>query len=296
MTIETKTLVFNVVPLFALGAAYAGVTAVVVPALWRARGRATAADVALITIFPVVALVAALFGAIALQERTPFAGHVWLSFAALLVSFLPALLFFGRVARAGLVSGGDRVREAEQRTTELDRELSAVTDLSSSLVGAETAEAVASPLIAQAVELVGVEFGALLLVSDDLSEAVGVLARKLGQDEEWFAGTRLDLTNEPSGTASTVFDRAPLSVYDAESSALVSRRIVERVGAKSVAFVPLITEGRVLAVLVIATIDTRRAFPPSELVLVQSLANEAALALDRLRSSTALQTRLNGSA
>ena len=292
MTIETKTLVFNVVPLFALAVAYAGVTASVVPVLWRARGRATAADVALITLFPVVALVTALFGAIALQERTPFAGHLWLSCAALLVALLPAGLFFGRAARAGLVSGGDRVREAEQRTTELDRELAAVTDLSSSLVGAETAEAVASPLIAQAVELVGVEFGAVVLISDDRSEAVGILACKLGQREDWFAGTRLDLINEPSGTASTVFDRAPLSVYDAESSALVSRRIVERVGAKSVAFVPLITEGRVLAVLVIATTETRRAFPPSELALVQSLANEAALALDRLRSSTALADAL----
>jgi PAS domain S-box-containing protein len=285
---ETKILVFNALPLFAIVVAYAGVTAVVLPAIWRERSRATAADITLATIFPSTAIVAALFGAIVLKERTPFAGHLWLSFAALLVALLPAFLFFGRVAQAGLISGGDRVREAEQRTTELDRELSAVTDLSSSLIGAESAETVARPLIDRAVELIGVEFGALLLISDDRSEAAGVLARSHGRDEEWFPETRLDLNNEPSGTASTVFDRAPLSVYDAESSALVSARIVGRIGAKSVAFVPLIAEGRVLAVLVIASLGERRAFPPSELALVQSLANEAALALDRLRSSAAL--------
>jgi hypothetical protein len=280
---ETKTLVFNVLPLFAIAVAYAGVTAVVLPAIWRERSRATAADITLATVFPSTAIVALLFGAIALKERTPFAGHVWLSFAALLVALLPACLFFGRFAQAGLVSGGDRVREAEQRTTELDRELSAVTDLSSSLLGAETAEGVARPLIDQAVELVGVEFGALLLIDDDLTEAAGVLGRNGGRDEEWFSEVRLDLNNEPSGTASTVFERAPLSVYDAESSALVSARIVGQIGAKSVAFVPLIADGRVLAVLVIASLGARRAFPPSELALVQSLANEAALALARLR-------------
>ncbi len=198
------------------------------------------------------------------------------------------MLFFARAAQAGVVSGGDRVRVAEQRTTALDRELLAVTDLSSSLLGAETMEAIARPLLAQAVELARVEFGALLAISDDLSEARGVLALKNGQDEDWFPSIRLDLNNEPSGTASTVFDRAPLSVYDAESSGLVSARIVEQVGAKSVAFVPLITEGRVHAVLVLASLGARRAFPPSELALVQSLANEGALALDRLRSSAAL--------
>ncbi|MDX6411139.1 MAG: hypothetical protein QOE91_655, partial [Gaiellaceae bacterium] len=75
-------------------------------------------------------------------------------------------------------------------------------------------------------------------------------------------------------------------------SSLVSTRIVDRIGAKSVAFVPLITEGRVIAVLVIASLEARRAFPPSELALVQSLANEAALALGRLRSSSALAEAL----
>ena len=229
MSTATETLIFNAAPLFAVAAAYVGVTAFVVPAIWRARERATAADVTLATIFPVVAVVAALFGTIELEERTPFAGHLWLSLAAFLVALLPAGLFFGRAAQAGLVSGGDRVREAEQRTTELDRELSAVTDLSASLLGAQTPLAVAGPLIDQAVALVGVEFGALMLVAEDLSEAVVVLARRDGRDEAWFPETRLDLNNEPSGTASTVFDRAPLSVYDAESSSLVSGRIVDRI-------------------------------------------------------------------
>ena len=42
--------------------------------------------------------------------------------------------FFGRIVRQGLVSGGARVREAEARTSELDRELNAVTGLAAALL------------------------------------------------------------------------------------------------------------------------------------------------------------------
>src|SRR5207302_131065 len=59
-------------------------------------------------------------------------------------------------------------------------------------------------------------------------------------------------------------------------------------GAKSVCFVPLIAEGRVLAVLALASLDQPHAFSQEELSLLQALGNEAALALGRLRSSSAL--------
>src|SRR5439155_22562384 len=208
--------------------------------------------------------------------------------AALLVGLVPAVLFFARLAQVGLVSGSERVREAEARTTELDRELAAVTNLSSALVGAESPEAVARILIDNACELVNVEFGALTLIDDDLTEGKGVLARSRNEDLDWFREIRYDLRHEPSGTASTVFDAAPLAIYDAASSALVNRTIVSRIGAKSVGFVPLITEGRVLAVLVVASLDAPRAFSTEELALLQAFGNEGALALDRLLSSSAL--------
>jgi len=292
VTTETQTLVFNAAPLFAAGVAYGAVTLALLPTVWRTRGRATPADLTLAAIFPVVSIVALVYGAAVVDSRTPAAGHLWLSFAALIVALAPPALFFGRLATAGIVSGGERMRAAEQRTTRLDRELAAVTELSGALVAAETAEDVARTLIDKTLELVGVEFGAVLLVDEDEKEAHGILARSGGTDVDWFRDVTLDLLNEPSGTASAVFDGAPVTIYDAQSSLLVNRSLADRVGAKSVAFVPLIAQGRVLAVFVLVSIAHRRAFSGEELALLQSLSNEAALAISRASSSSALAQAL----
>ena len=131
MSLETKTLLFNAVPLFVIAVAYAAVSVVMVPMLWRSRDRVTTGDVTVITIFPAIAVIAAIYGVVVVDQQTPVAGHLWLSFAAMLVGLAPAVLFFGRLLRADLVSGGARVREAEARTSALDRELSAVTELGS---------------------------------------------------------------------------------------------------------------------------------------------------------------------
>src|SRR5207249_2270151 len=165
-----KSVVFNAIPLFALAVSYTAVTAALLPTLWRERRRASAVDLTLATIFPAVAGISALYGVIVLDERRPLQGHLWVSFAALLVGLLPAMLFFARLAQVGLVSGSARVREAEARSTELDRELASVTNLSSALVGAESPESVARILIDNACELVRAEFGALTLIDDDLTE------------------------------------------------------------------------------------------------------------------------------
>src|SRR6266540_5641737 len=147
------------------------------PAVWRSRSRATAGDVTVLAIFPAVAVIAALYGVIVADRQTPVQDHLWLSFAAMVVALAPALFFFGRLVRAGLVSGGDRVRAAEARTTELDRELTAVTELATALVRAKTAEAVDRTLIDEAAKVLGVEFGALVVVNDGVVVATGLVAR-----------------------------------------------------------------------------------------------------------------------
>ena len=248
MSLETKTLLFNAVPLFVIAVAYAAVSVAMVPMLWRSRERVTTGDVTVVTIFPAIAVIAAIYGVVVVEQQEPVAGHLWLSFAAMLVGLAPAVLFFARLLRAGLVSGGARVREAEARTSALDRELSAVTELGRELVHAQTTEQVGRTLIDEAVKLLGVEFGSLVLINDELTEATGVVARVEGVDETWN-DVRIDLRNEPSGTASAVFDAAPFAVFDAGASPIVNRRLVERAHVKSVAFVPLLAEGRVLAVL-----------------------------------------------
>ena len=103
---------------------------------------------------------------------------------------------------------------------------------------------------------------------------------------------RLHLHNEPSGIASAFFEAAPVSVYDCDSSPLVNPRLAKTAGAKSAAFVPLIVDEHVIGVMVAATTTERRAFGTDELRLMEALAGEAAIALDRTRSAAALDQAL----
>ena len=64
------------------------------------------------------------------------------------------------------------------------------------------------------------------------------------------------------------------------------------VGAKSAAFVPLLVEERVTAVISVATLDERRVFSNEDLAVMQTLAAEAAVALERLRAGVALEEAL----
>src|SRR5919202_2700143 len=180
----------------------------------------------------------------------------------MLVAVVPPLLLVARWRDRALVATAQRAREAEARTT------------------------------IHVLELVGVEFAALSRVDEDSPEAVGFLALAPEGALEWWRDVRLDLRNEPSGIASAVFDAAPVSVYDVEGSTRVSPRLVEAVGAKSGVWVPLISEERVLGVLVAATTGERRAFTSEEIMLMQALAGDAALAFERAQSAAALEQAL----
>src|SRR5439155_2183433 len=117
-------------------------------------------------------------------------------------------------------------------------------------------------------------------------------ARHGDEDATWWRDVRLDLRNEPSGIASTVFDAAPVVVYDIESSPRVSPRLAARTGAKSAVWVPILAEERVVGVVTAGSTVAKRAFTGEEIALLQVLAGEVALALDRMRSADALATAL----
>ena len=63
MSQETKAVLFNAVPLFAVAAVYLAVTVVVVPRLWRERKQLIANDLALGLLFPCVGIPAGILGA-----------------------------------------------------------------------------------------------------------------------------------------------------------------------------------------------------------------------------------------
>ena len=259
-----------------------GSAAELAPRIWRWQ-----------LIFPAIGISAAIFGGLVLYDRSPIGGHVWAPFVATLIAIVPALVFLRRwSAPAGVVISGARAREAEQLVTVRDRELDAVAALANSLSRTQDPVEAGRVLLDEIGSLLRVEFTALALVTDDEDEATGLVARSDGSDMDWWTDVRVHLHNEPSGIASAFFEAAPVAVYDVESSPLVSQRLVKAVGAKSGAFVPLIVEERVIAVLIAAPTSERRAFTAEELRLMQAMAGEAAIALDRTRSAFALDQAL----
>jgi PAS domain S-box-containing protein len=289
----TESVLFNALPLLVLASLYLAVTIAVGPAVWRQRRSSDPLDYAVLTVFPAVGIAASVFAVLVLQERRPLGGEVWSAFVAIVVVAIPALVFILHWRDRGLVVGGvRRVRDAEERVSLRDRELEAVAAISNALARARDAEAAARPLVRQVRELLGVDFAGVVVVDDERETASGVFG-ELGDGEVgWWRDLRLDLRGEPSGIASAVFDAAVVVAYDVLSSPRISPRIAERLGAKSGVWVPMIAEERVIGVLVAAETRRQRALSPEETALLQALAAEAALALDRIRSADALSEAL----
>ncbi len=191
--------------------------------------------------------------------------------------FLPAIL--GR--------GGARRRRASPA-----RELESVSRVAGELARSADVEGVARTLLDELAALFDVGFVALTFVSEDGREAAGYLGRSLGEDVDWWPDLRIDLERESSGIASAVFEATAFTVYDTAASGVVSSRLAVAVGAKSAAFVPLLVEERVTAVISVATLDEPRVFSNEDLGVMQTLASEAAVALERLRTSIALEEAL----
>ena len=293
MSPEDKAIYLNALPLFILAAAYLAVAAALAPTLWRERRRVSITDVALAAIFPAVGIAAALLGGAVLVDKSPVGNHVWPAFVATVVAIFPALVFLRRWSEpAGVVMSGARAREAEKLVTVRDRELDTVAKLVNSLARVQEPAEVARALLDEVEAFVSTDFNALALITQDEDEATGLLARSAGRDLAWWREVRVHLHNEPSGIASAFFEGAPVAVYDVESSPLINPRLAQAAKAKSAAFVPLIVEGRVMGVLVAGTTKERRAFAPDELRLMEALAGEAAIALDRTRSASALDQAL----
>jgi PAS domain S-box-containing protein len=160
------------------------------------------------------------------------------------------------------------------------------------LARAPDASSVARTLLDEVVALLGVEFAAVALISEDRKEATGFVARSNGSDLDWWRSVRIDLEHEPSAIASSAFDATPLTIFDVESSPRVNRRLADRVGAKSAAFIPVVSGARVLAVVVAASTSRRRNFPPQEIARLEALAGDAALALEKARSAAELEEAL----
>ncbi len=124
----------------------------------------------------------------------------------------------------------------------VDEQSPAIASLSSALARARDEHAVALTLLETCSSLLGIDFGAVAIISEDGKHASGLLALAESGDTDWWREVVLDFEHEPSGIASAAFEGGPVVVYDAASSPRVNRRMAEKVGAKSAVFVPLVSD------------------------------------------------------
>jgi two-component system, OmpR family, phosphate regulon sensor histidine kinase PhoR len=198
-------------------------------------------------------------------------------------------LGIGFVARSRSARSG----AGAQASPERERELESLRRVAAELARTSDVEGVARALLDEIASLFDVGFVALTFVSEDAREASGFLARANGEDVDWWPEIRVDLLREPSGIASAAYEASSYAVYDVAASTRVSSRLASQTGAKSAAFVPLVSGDRVIAVISVATTDDYRAFSSEDLAVMQTLASEATMALERTRTSIALGEALH---
>ena len=171
-------------------------------------------------------------------------------------------------------------------------DLESLSELATAFGDSDDTATLARELLQRVEPLVGVELSLLYLVDNERRIASAVLGRDKGRELDWFRDVTVNLDTEPSGVSTAVFEAAPFAVYDVRTSTIVSPRLAQATGARSAAFVPLLANERVIGVLVVGTTSGLRAFSSDELTLLRTVAGEAALALDRARSTAALKEAL----
>jgi PAS domain S-box-containing protein len=288
---DTQTMLLDAVPLLVVGGLYLLVSLSLMVPLLRER-RAASVGVGVWLLFTLVGVGATLLGVLRLTGRDYLGDEsAWLVIAASAAVAVPGVIvLFRGHERSLLATGQRRVREAEELATERGREADAISRLSAALSRARTASETTAFLFDEVEALLRPEALMLALVDEEARRATGFAAR--GVDEAWWHSVSLDLDADTGALVTVARERATIAIYDIETATNVNRLLADAVGAKSAAFVPLISEGGVAGVLVAATRSERRDFSSAELDVVAGLASEAALALGRTRSNEALTTAL----
>ena len=291
MSEDTQTMLLDAVPLLVVGGLYLLVSLSLMVPLLRER-RAASVGVGVWLLFTLVGVGATLLGILRLAGRDYLGDESsWLVIAASAAVAVPGVIvLFRGHERSLLATGQRRVREAEELATERGREADAISRLSGALSRTQTASETAAFLFDEVEALLRPEALMLALVDEEARRATGFAAR--GVDESWWRSISVDLDVDTGALVTVARDRATIAVYDVETATNVNRPLADAVGAKSAAFVPLISEGRVAGVLVAATRSERRDFSSAELDIGAGRASAAALALGRARSDEALTTAL----
>ena len=134
VTNETTTLLINAVPLLVAAALYLALSALLTRALLGERRHPTTSGFALWLLFTVIGVVTAVLGVAKLGDSEPLASSSpWPAFGMTLLVLVPAVLLLARRDRELLVDPTGRVRAAEEVASERERDVGAMSRLSSAV-------------------------------------------------------------------------------------------------------------------------------------------------------------------
>src|SRR5690242_6610767 len=106
VTSEHQAVLLNALPLLVLAAVYLVIAVAVAPLVWRQRRRMQVLDWALAAVFPSIGICACVLGVLVLHDKRPLGNHAWISFAAILLALVPALIVVLRWEQRAQVVGG----------------------------------------------------------------------------------------------------------------------------------------------------------------------------------------------
>ncbi len=258
MSGETQAIVANGIPLAIVAALYTAVTAALTPTALRERHRMSTLVFAFLSLFPILAVLTAVLAGYVLVEAKPLGDHLWIGLAAIVVAAFPPLAVLVQIGRG---------KRFLNRWAFLDREFDSVTDVSRRLGRASDAGTISLAVLEQAVTLEAVPLAAVLVLDEAGAPSGGLFLRAGGERGNWR-----DL---------------PLDQASPELRKAVAGR--DAILAEGAAFIPMPAGRRVVGVLYLETV---RELTPDELALLQALAAEGGLALDRVRSATELAEAL----
>jgi PAS domain S-box-containing protein len=138
----------------------------------------------------------------------------------------------------------------------------------------------------------GVEQCGLALL-DDANQQLTVVAEYLAPGRTSALGDVIPVRGNPSTERVLETGRA-LAISDAQDDPLLApvRHLLEKRGTKSLLIVPLPVKGKVMGTIGVDFVDTIHKFTPEEIALAESIAGQAAVAIENARLYEAAKDRI----
>jgi PAS domain S-box-containing protein len=287
---------FNAVPLLVVAAAYLGATSLLVHAL-RARHPRTRLEPAILAVFPVIGLAAAVYGIVLAVERDVPPGGIWLMLGLAVGVCVPALL----ALRAGRSEGTSDPESRPARTEELGELQRIAGDGALALDLARSTTSLAEALDRERfVARISARVRSELDIDELLRVAVEETGRALGMNRclirlgpggdiptaQWHedglapvdGGRRLAVSNLAVRRRQTVAIGDVETAPELDDVSLGGRDTVMSLGSRAVLAVPIVIFDELIGVLALHR-NTPGRWSNEEIALTEAVAREIGLAV-----------------